>query len=59
MHQSPYSQTREASLFKGVSFDEANSMWVARHEGQHLGYFDSEMEAANAIKIKENKKISV
>ena len=50
IHQLPYSQSREASKYKGVAFDEANNKWVARFEGEHLGYFDEELQAAKAIK---------
>lgn len=30
VHQSPFSQSREASIYKGVSFDDAKGKWVAK-----------------------------
>lgn len=51
IYQSPYSQCREASTCPGVSFDEPNGKWVARYEGKHLGYFDEENQAIQAINL--------
>ena len=51
IHQTPYSQSREASIYKGVSFDEQNNKWVARYMNKHLGYFEDEESAALAVLV--------
>lgn len=33
------------SIYKGVTFNKLKNKWLARIQGTHLGYFDTELEA--------------